>query len=90
MTAAPERRLIAFFPLTFLVTWLAWLACARWGSRLPLLFGLGGPIFLLGVFAPALVAIGPHRMGTTAARASCGCCPGSGDGRWTRGSTCSR
>jgi len=36
----------------------AWLASARWGGGQPLLFGLGGPIFLLGVFAPALVAIG--------------------------------
>ena len=51
-------RLTGFFLLTFVVTWSAWLASARWSGRLPLLFGLGGPIFLLGVFAPALVAIG--------------------------------
>ena len=38
---------MAFFLLTFLITWLLWLACAQWGSRLPLLLGLGGPIFLV-------------------------------------------
>ncbi len=57
-SGARSARLIAFFLLTFLVTWLAWLASARWGSRLPLVFGLGGPVFLLGVFSPALAAIG--------------------------------
>jgi membrane protease YdiL (CAAX protease family) len=50
--------LTGFFLLTFVVTWSAWLASARWGGGQPLLFGLGGPVFLLGVFAPALVAIG--------------------------------
>jgi membrane protease YdiL (CAAX protease family) len=52
-----NSAIVRFLLLTFVVTWSAWLASARWGGRLPLLFGLGGPIFLLGVFAPALVAI---------------------------------
>jgi len=51
-------RLIAFFLLTFVLTWAAWLASATWGRGQPALFGLGGPIFLLGVFAPAMVALG--------------------------------
>jgi uncharacterized protein len=51
-------RLTGFVVLTFVLTWSAWLASARWGARTPRLFGIGGPIFLLGVFAPALVAIG--------------------------------
>ena len=54
----PAARLIGFLLVTFGVTWSAWLASARWGGRLPPLFGLGGPIFQLGVFAPGLVAIG--------------------------------
>jgi membrane protease YdiL (CAAX protease family) len=51
-------RLIAFFLLTFVFTWTAWLACATWGHSHAAFFGLGGPIFLLGVFAPAIVATG--------------------------------
>ena len=52
-------RLLGFFLLTFAMTWTIWLASARlaspgdWG-----LFNLGGPVFLLGVFAPAFVALG--------------------------------
>jgi hypothetical protein len=38
--------LIAFFLLTFAFTWTAWLALAAPGH---VLFGLGGPVFLLGV-----------------------------------------
>lgn len=51
-------RLSGFLLLTFIVTWSAWLAAARWSVQLPVLFGSGGPVFLLGVFAPALVAVG--------------------------------
>lgn len=53
------RNLVGFFVLTFAVTWIAWLASARLGSLAGGgLFGTGGPVFLLGVFAPALVALG--------------------------------
>jgi membrane protease YdiL (CAAX protease family) len=48
----------AFVLLTFAVTWTAWLLPA---ALLPddrlVFFGPGGPIFLVGVFAPALVAL---------------------------------
>lgn len=44
------KALLPFFLLTFAVTW----ACF-FGS--PALGGLGGPLFLLGVFAPSLVAL---------------------------------
>jgi len=50
--------LAAFFVLTFALTWTAWLGPAAMG--LPHdrgAFAPGGPVFLLGVFAPALVAI---------------------------------
>src|SRR5262245_41544646 len=48
-------ELAAFVVLTFAVTWAAWLASAHLAA-LPG-FGLGGPVFLLGVFAPAIVAL---------------------------------
>lgn len=41
---------------TFLVTWSAWFASARWGQS-TLGLGIGGPVFLIGVFAPALMAL---------------------------------
>lgn len=47
-----------FVVLTFAFTWIAWLASAALvtpGNTW--LFGLGGPVFLLGVFAPAFVAL---------------------------------
>ena len=47
-----------FVVLTFAFTWIAWLASAAFvtpGNTW--LFGLGGPVFLLGVFAPAFVAL---------------------------------
>lgn len=58
---AQDRARLAlptFFLLTFAFTWTAWLgpealearADARW-------FALGGPVFLLGVFAPGIVAL---------------------------------
>ncbi len=51
-------RLLAYFLLTFLVTWSVWFAAA--GLAAPGntgFFGGRGPVFLLGVFAPALVAL---------------------------------
>ena len=51
--------LLAFVLLTFAVTWTAWIAPAMWapaGNRA--IFAPGGAIFLLGVFAPGLVALG--------------------------------
>lgn len=47
--------LLGFFLLTFAATWTAWLAPAATGTAR--FFGLGGPVFLLGIFAPAFVAI---------------------------------
>jgi len=48
--------LVGFFLLTFAFTWTAWLATgfAPGNARF---FGVGGPVFLLGVFAPAFVAL---------------------------------
>lgn len=51
-------RLLAFFSLTFLVTWSVWFAAA--GLAAPGntgVFGGRGPVFLLGIFAPGLVAL---------------------------------
>jgi membrane protease YdiL (CAAX protease family) len=51
-------RLLAYFLLTFLVTWSVWFAAS--GLAAPGntgFFGGRGPVFLLGVFAPALVAL---------------------------------
>ena len=51
-------EVILFFLLTFAVTWTAWLAPAALGvPATSFWFGPGGPLFLLGVFAPGLVAI---------------------------------
>lgn len=47
--------LLGFFLLTFAVTWTTWLAPAALSTAR--FFGLGGPVFLLGVFAPAFVAL---------------------------------
>ena len=50
--------LFGFFLLTFAFTWTAWLAPAALGAPGNSgFFGLGGPVFLLGVFAPAFVAL---------------------------------
>ena len=49
---------MGFFLLTFAFTWTAWLAPAALGAPGKTgFFRLGGPVFLLGVFAPALVAL---------------------------------
>jgi len=44
------NAVLKFFLLTFAVTWACFFGSAALG-------GLGGPLFLLGVFAPALVAL---------------------------------
>lgn len=50
--------LVGFFLLTFAITWTAWLAPAALGAPGKSRFlGLGGPVFLFGVFAPAFVAL---------------------------------
>jgi membrane protease YdiL (CAAX protease family) len=49
--------LVWFFLFTFAITWALWL----WPDALPSgrsgVFALGGPVFLIGVFAPGLVAV---------------------------------
>ena len=55
---ARAALLPAFFLLTFAFTWTVWLASAAMAARgNGWFFALGGPVFLLGVFAPALVAL---------------------------------
>lgn len=50
--------LFVFFSLTFLVTWTSFIAAAAlWRGGAPGLLSLGGPVFLLGVIAPSLVAL---------------------------------
>jgi membrane protease YdiL (CAAX protease family) len=55
-TPPQESRLAlpGFFLVTFAFTWLAWRTTSADRSGL---LGIGGPVFLLGVFAPSLVAI---------------------------------
>lgn len=48
--------LAGFVVCTYAVTWSVWLAVASAQGH-SLAFGLGGPVFFVGVFAPALVAI---------------------------------
>lgn len=51
-------RLLAYFLLTFLVTWSVWFAAAALAAPGNTgFFGGRGPVFLLGVFSPALVAL---------------------------------
>ena len=61
VVGAPDvagTNLLAFFLLTFALTWAAWLlSAALAGPNNAGFFGVRGPIFLVGVFAPALVAI---------------------------------
>jgi len=56
MTADPEPRPrgALFFLVTFALTWALWYVAAS-GQRAPL--GVGGAVFLTGVFAPGLVAL---------------------------------
>jgi membrane protease YdiL (CAAX protease family) len=51
-------RLLAYFLLTFAVTWSLWIAAAAMAAPGNTgFFGVRGPIFLLGVFAPGLIAL---------------------------------
>jgi membrane protease YdiL (CAAX protease family) len=52
--------LLKFFALTYVVSWTCFIAAATISASPPLaaLAGLRGPLFLLGTFAPALVALG--------------------------------
>ena len=50
--------LLAYFLLTFLITWAVWFAAAALAAPGNTgLFGIRGPVFLLGVSAPALVSL---------------------------------
>ncbi|MEX1187044.1 MAG: type II CAAX endopeptidase family protein [Gemmatimonadaceae bacterium] len=50
--------LLAYFLLTFVVSWTAWFAAATLAAPGNTgFFGVRGPVFLFGVFAPALVAL---------------------------------
>jgi uncharacterized protein len=49
---------IAFFLLTFVLTWTAWVVSAALAAPGGVgFFGVRGPVFLLGVFAPAIMAL---------------------------------
>ncbi len=48
---------VIFFLLTFAVSWAIWLLPGVLPSGRTGIFALGGPVFLLGVFAPGLVAL---------------------------------
>lgn len=57
--SAADLGLPTFFLLTFALTWTAWVAPSAWTSPPDAgVFALGGPVFLLGVCAPAIVAVG--------------------------------
>jgi membrane protease YdiL (CAAX protease family) len=47
--------MVLFFLLTFALSWAMWYVAPS-GIRFP--FGIGGAVFLIGVFAPAIVALG--------------------------------
>src|SRR5688500_12634082 len=50
--------LLVYFLLTFTFTWTVWFAAAALAAPGNTgFFGIRGPVFLLGVFAPALVAL---------------------------------
>ena len=55
------RAIGTFLVLTFGVAWALWALVLRVASthesRVPWLLALGGPVFLIGVFAPGLVAV---------------------------------
>lgn len=51
------RDVLAFFLLTFTVTWTTWLGSEWLRPGNTGFLRVGGPVFLLGVFAPAIVAI---------------------------------
>ena len=49
--------MLVFFLLTFAVTWTAWVVPAKLAPPGDVWFGVGGPVFLLGVFAPGIVGV---------------------------------
>jgi membrane protease YdiL (CAAX protease family) len=49
--------MLAYLALTFAVSWTLWLLPGALGAPRTGLLALGGPVFLLGVFAPGLVAL---------------------------------
>ena len=49
--------ILKFFSLTFAATWICWAASLAMSHRAPALAVLAGGLFLLGTFAPALVAL---------------------------------
>jgi membrane protease YdiL (CAAX protease family) len=51
------RPLLAFFSLTFVATWSCWAAAAAIPASAPVPAAVRGGVFLLGVFAPGLVAV---------------------------------
>ena len=54
----PRFPTVAFLVLTFTLTWVAWIASSALAGPANVgLFGVHGPVFLLGVFAPGLVAL---------------------------------
>lgn len=64
MASAPQTSLgslLKFFSLTYAVTWTCFIAAATLSgsaaATVPVLAGLRGPLFLLGTFAPAIVAL---------------------------------
>jgi membrane protease YdiL (CAAX protease family) len=53
-----HMSLLAYFLLTFLIAWAAWFAAAALAAPGNTgFFGIRGPVFLLGVFAPAFVSL---------------------------------
>lgn len=64
MASVPQTSLgslLKFFSLTYAVTWTCFIAAAALSgsvaATVPVLAGLRGPLFLLGTFAPAIVAL---------------------------------
>jgi uncharacterized protein len=55
MWSRAHLALLGFFLVTFALTWTAWLAPAAPGEGA--FFGVGGPVFLFGVWAPAVLAL---------------------------------
>jgi hypothetical protein len=79
------RDLLAFFAITFAVTWGCWYGVAAVSGGTLRLSGAGMPLFYLGVFAPSLVALGlsARRAGPAGARALLGrVFQGPGRARW--------
>lgn len=55
---AGRIALAVYVLLTFALTWTVWIVPAVFlGPGKAGFFGLGGPVFLLGVFAPGVVAL---------------------------------